>query len=582
MTTTKSKAILAQLAPHKTNVALGLFFLILTNVCDKAIPWLLQHAIDALRGAHFDEVKRYALWVVSLAVAMVFVRTASRVLVFNASRDIEHDLRMDVLHSLHRLGPSFLSRMATGEIMSRAINDLTQVRLLLGFGLLNIVNSAIAYVAGIALMFSISPKLTLYALIPYPVFIWVARAFSRAMFQRSAEAQKSLGALTERAQESFAGMRLVRALGLDAVIRARFDVANENAVKRNMALVTIRGLMWPVLMLLSSSGTLIVLWQGGQMVLHNEISVGAFAAFNFYLAQLLWPTLALGYILSIVQRGRASYTRVRELLDAEPDIVEAEGAIEAKQTGALRVEDLNFSYGDRKILEDVSASVSAGSKLAIVGRTGSGKSTFASLLPRLLKTPKDAVFLDGDDITKLSLRSLRKTIGYAPQESFLFSTTVARNIGYSLDDPDSAEAHERIRKVAREACVLDEIEGMADGFDTVVGERGVQLSGGQKQRIALARALLREPAVLVLDDPLSAVDAKTEARILEALARAGENRTLVLVTNRIAASKDANQILVFDKGRIVERGTHDDLVRAGGLYTELASKQRLEEELASL
>jgi ATP-binding cassette subfamily B multidrug efflux pump len=246
------------------------------------------------------------------------------------------------------------------------------------------------------------------------------------------------------------------------------------------------------------------------------------------------------------------------------------------------VDNLSFSYGDRKILEDVSASVPAGSKLAIVGRTGSGKSTFASLLPRLLKTPPHSVFLDGDDITKVSLRSLRKTIGYAPQESFLFSTTVARNIGYSLDDPDSAAAHERIREAAREACVLDEIEGMSDGFDTVVGERGVQLSGGQKQRIALARALLREPAVLVLDDPLSAVDAKTEARILEALARAGENRTLVLVTNRIVASKDANQILVFDKGRIVERGTHDDLVRAGGLYTELASKQRLEEELASL
>jgi ATP-binding cassette subfamily B protein len=349
-----------------------------------------------------------------------------------------------------------------------------------------------------------------------------------------------------------------------------------------MRLVVLRGLMWPVLLGVSSIGTLIVVWMGGGMVLEGELTAGQFAAFNAYLGLLVWPTLAFGYLLSVVQRGRASYARVREILDAEPEVVEARSPREAEGPGAIEVEDLDLAYGDRKVLDGVSLRVPAGGSLAVLGPTGSGKSTLAALLPRLLPTPPGKVRLDGVDVNALSLRSLRESVGYAQQEPFLFSTTVERNLKLALDDPEAPDADARLRHAAAEACVLEEIEGMADGFQTVVGERGVQLSGGQKQRLALARALLNEPKVLVLDDPLSAVDAKTESDILAALDRAKQHRTFILITNRVAAAARTDRVLVLDEGRVVEEGTHDELVAAGGLYARIAQKQRLERELEAL
>jgi ATP-binding cassette subfamily B protein len=340
---------------------------------------------------------------------------------------------------------------------------------------------------------------------------------------------------------------------------------------------------------LSALGTLIVIYVGGLMVNEGQLTKGEFLAFYAYLAQLVWPTMASGYILSIVQRGRAAYARVREILDAEPDVVEAQAAREIALSesgrygrGALEVRHLSFSLGGRKVLDDVSLRVPEGDSLAIVGRTGSGKTTLAGLLSRLLPTPKGAVFLDGSDITELRIDQVRKAIGYAQQEPFLFSTTVARNVGFALDDPDSEASLARIRAVTKEAAVADEIDRLPDGFDTVVGERGVQLSGGQKQRVALSRALLNEPSVLVLDDPMSAVDAKTERAILEAIDRAASGRSLVLITNRTAAAARCDQIVVLDEGRVVERGTHKELMRAGGFYAQLCSRQSLEQELSQL
>jgi ATP-binding cassette subfamily B protein len=349
-----------------------------------------------------------------------------------------------------------------------------------------------------------------------------------------------------------------------------------------MKLVIIRGVMWPVLMGLSSVGTLVTIFVGGRMMLEGELTAGEYAAFVAYLAQLIWPTMALGFILSVVQRGRVSYDRVRQVLDAEPEVVEAPNAVSPAGDGHLEVRGLSYAYRDKTVLDDVSIDVPARGSIAIVGRTGSGKSTLAALLPRLLATPEKSVYLDGVDVTELALAPLRTAVGYAQQEPFLFSTTVERNIALALDDPDAPEAKARIRAVAEEAAILDEIEALPEGFETLVGERGVQLSGGQKQRIALARALLKEPTVLVLDDPLSAVDAKTEARILRALDRAGEGRTLVLVTNRVAAAARTSQIVVLDGGKIVERGTHEELSRGTGLYARIAARQRLEKELAEL
>lgn len=575
-------AFVPYLRPHVRSLWGGGVLLLATNLLDKSIPWLLQHAIDAMRAGNLSDVKHYAFGVLGLATVLSFTRVASRTRIFNVGRYIEYQLRNQILAQLHRLGSSFFVRMPTGEIMSRAISDVTQVRLLLGFGSLNLVNSVFAYVLATAFMLALSPELTAWALAPYPLLIIVTRLFAKRMFSASQDAQRALGQLSGQVQETLSATRLVRAYAIEDRQQEAFEEANQTALRANMRLVVQRGVMWPVLMGISSLGTLIVVWIGASMVLENRLTVGQLAAFLAYVAQLLWPTLGLGYILSVVQRGRASFGRIQEILDAIPDVKEASDATAPKNIGHVVVKGLSHSFGDRRVLDDVSFEVPAGRSLAVVGRTGSGKSILASLLPRLLATPEGSVFLDGDDVTHLQLRGLRRAIGYARQEAFLFSTTVARNIGFSLDDPDSPESMVRIRHAASEAAVLEDIEGLPEGFDTIVGERGVQLSGGQKQRIALARALLNEPTVLVMDDPLSAVDAKTEAAILDALERAAKGRTVILITHRVAAAARTQEVVVLDGGRVVEQGTHAELLTRGGIYSDLAEKQKLEQELAGL
>lgn len=558
--------------------------LLATNVIDKIIPWLLRHAVDDLVAERFARVGRWAGLVLACAAVMWAIRTLSRIAVYDVGRDVELGIRNAFLARIHALGTPFLQRMSTGDVMSRATNDIGQVRLLVGFGLLSVVNAIFAYALALAFMLSISTELTLWAMLPYPFFALATRSFGRAVFTRSQAAQEALSTLSGRAQENVAGVRIVRAYALEARERARFEEVNQEALRRNMSLVLLRGIMWPVLLGLSSVGTLAVIAVGGRMVIDGELTVGEFTQFNAYVGSLVWPTMAIGFILSVVQRGRASWGRVAEVLDARPSVAEPEDPVEVDAaSGALEVRDLRFEYPDgAAALDGVSFRAAPGETIAVLGRTGAGKSTLAALLPRLLPTPPGAVHLDGVDVTRVGLRGLRRAVAYAQQEPYLFSSTVGRNIALGLPDPAAPDADARVREAAREAAVLDDVERLPQGFDTPVGERGVQLSGGQKQRVALARALLAEPAVLVLDDPLSAVDARTEAEILRALDRVGEERTLVLVTQRVAAAARADRVVVIEDGRVTETGTHESLCRSGGLYARLAARQRLEQELSDL
>ena len=567
------------LRPYKAQIAVGIALLLVTNALDKAVPLLLRDGIDAFHGGEWELAKKMALVVLGVAALMWMVRTSSRVLIFNAGRDVEFDLRNQFLAHIHKLGPRFFRTFATGDIMSRATSDLNQVRLLVGFGVLQSINALFAYVVCLPLMVSISGELTLWALSPYPLFVITTWVFSRLLYRFSQGAQKALAALAEKTHEQLAGLRLIRAYGIEPEMEVHFEVANQDALDRNMKLAILQGVMWPFLMGITSAALLVAIGVGGKMVLHDELTVGEFAAFNAYLGQLIWPTLAFGFILSVLQRGRAGYTRVREVLDFESEHLDGDKLFSEGARGEIEVRNLNFEIDGQPVLREISFHLPAEKTLAVVGTTGSGRSTLAALLPRILDTPRGSVFVDGQDVCDLKLEELRRRVAYGAQVPFLFSTTIERNIAFGYEHPQKLTANE-LSSVARQAAVDDEIRGLAKGYQTLVGERGVQLSGGQKQRVALARSLLLEPSVLILDDPLSAVDAGTEQTILRALEEMRVGRTMVLVTNRVVAAKLSDEILVMDEGRIVQRGTHDELSQAPGFYGALCARQQIEAELA--
>ena len=543
---------------------------------------LVKAAIDAAEGHRTAEGTRAALIMLAVSVGAAVARVLSRITVFTGGRNVEYDLRAALLARLHQLGPAFFRRMPTGEIMSRATNDIAQVRLLLGFGVLNIIGSLFALASALYVMIHVSGRLTLAALTTLPVLALVTRSFSGRMFRANRDNQEAIGKMSDRVLASLAGVRVVRSFALEEAEARAFAVENRSYLDKGLALARIRGAIGPMMGWISAVGVLVVFWYGGTLILSGAITKGAFVSFWLALLRLIWPMLALGFVFSILQRGRAGYARLKTIYEAVPEVESGPLPAPARVEGAVRVSGLGFAYGDRKVVDDVSFEVPAGGSLAIVGRTGSGKSTIAVLLARLLPTPKGTVFLDGADICDLPLDTVRAGIGYAQQDAFLFSTTVTRNVGYALDDPDSPEEMALVRAAAAEAEVLAEVDALPEGFDTVVGERGVQLSGGQRQRVALARALLREPPVLVLDDPLSAVDAKTEAAILGAIERQAAHRTVILITHRVAAARRCDSIVVLDEGRVIERGTHDELVAQGGVYAAFAEEQRIEEDLAAL
>jgi ATP-binding cassette subfamily B protein len=541
--------------------------------------FLVRDAVDAADALRGGDARTAAVGIFIVSVVAAVVRVLSRYVVFSAGRNVEYELRAVMLDRLQALGPSFFRTMPTGEIMSRATNDLTQVRLLLGFGILNVMSSLLAFASALYVMSTISPQLTIASLVTVPPLWLVTRSFSSGLFVRTKENQEAIGKMSDRVLASLAGVRVVRAFGLGPSERRAFETSNEQYLEKSLALARLRGSMGPVMGAINALGVLIVFWYGGTLMDRGAITPGGFVSFWLALLRLSWPLMALGFVTAILQRGRAGYERLKAVFDAVPEVRSGELRRDAPVQGSVEVRHLTFAYKEKPVLRDVSLSVPAGGSLAIVGRTGAGKSTLAVLLSRLMPTPPGSVFLDGDDVCDLPLSRVRGSIGYAQQDAFLFSTTVTKNIGYSLPEVESPEADARIRGAAKEAEVLHEIESLPDGFDTVVGERGVQLSGGQRQRTALARALLRECPVLVLDDPMSAVDAKTEAAILEAIERQKANRTLILITHRVAAAKRCDRIVVMDDGEVVDSGTHDELAARPGLYAAFAREQALEADL---
>ncbi len=559
--------------------ALGALLLAALQTLMSVRDRLLRAGVNAALASNASATIRVVVLILVVVVSAAGIRVLSRMTIFHAGRMAEYEIRNLLLRRLLVLGVSFFRRMPTGEIMSRATNDLTQVRLLLGFGVLNVVNTLFALISALSVMIGVSGRLTLAALAPFPFLVFVTRGYGRAMFRRTRDNQAAIGELSERVQGSLAGVRVVRAFSLEESEKRAFHAASLGYLGKALALARLRGFMGPTMSAIGATGMLVVFWYGGYLVMTGHMSHGDFVAFWAALSRLTWPIMAFGFVVSMVQRGRAGYARIQHIFEADPDVVDGSRPAPAHVHGSLEVRALGFSYRNGKVLDDVSLRVDAGRSLAIVGRVGSGKSTLAALLARLLPTPRGTVFVDGHDVCDLPLSSVRRAIGYAQQDAFLFSTTVGRNVAYALDDPDTVQGVARVREAMRDAQILDEVELLPDGLDTVVGERGLQLSGGQRQRVALARALLYEPAIVLLDDPLSAVDARTEAAILQAIDQQIRQRTVVLITSRVAAAARCDRVIVLDRGRIVESGTHEQLASAGGVYSRFVEEQRLQGEI---
>ena len=572
----------AQIRRQLPSYLLGALLLAILQAMMSIRDRLFKTGVDAAIAADESQTTRTVVIILVLVAVAAGIRVMSRVTIFHAGRDAEYELRAALLEHLHRLGFSFFQRMPTGEIMSRATNDLGQVRLLLGFGALNIINTSFALISALSVMVEVSGRLTLAALAPFPLLMLITRTYGRTIFARTRANQEALGQLSNRVQGSLAGVRVVRAFSLEQAEEQGFEEASKDYLSRALALARARGMLVPAMGAVGAVGMLIVFWYGGHLVLTDKITEGEFVAFWAALGRLTWPIMAFGFVISIIQRGRAGYARIQEILHAKPEIDEGGALAPPSLHGELQVRGLAFSHGEQQVLSSVDLHVPAGSSLAVVGRVGSGKSTLAALLARLLPTPSGTVFIDGHDVCDLPLSCVRRAIGYAQQDAFLFSTTVARNVAFALDDPDAEQSLEKVRMAASEAQVREEVEALPDGMDSVVGERGLQLSGGQKQRVALARALLYEPAILLLDDPLSAVDARTERSILEAIERQAQRRTVLLVTSRVAAAARCDRVLVLERGRVVEQGTHEELASAGGIYAHFVEEQRLQGEIETL
>jgi ATP-binding cassette, subfamily B, multidrug efflux pump len=521
----------------------------------------------------------YSLLLVAVVLTKGVFQFLTRWIVIGISRDIEFDLRNDLFRHLESLSYSFYQRTRTGDIMAKATNDLNAVRMLLGPAIMYTANTIVFTLGALAFMLKISPRLTLYAFLPLPAISIVIQYFGRRIHERFERIQAMFSDISARAQENFSGARVVRAYVQEEAEIAAFEEANQEYIRRSLKLVRLMGMLWPTLETTLGLAVVLVLWLGGREVLLGRITVGKFVAFNTYMVQLTWPIIALGWVINIFQRGTASMGRINELLIEKPEIIDTP-TLDAPQqiVGDIEFRHLSYSYNGAPVLHDINLRIPAGSSLAIVGPTGSGKTTLVNLIPRVYDAARGSVLIDGRAIQDYPVETLRRNIGFVPQETFLFSDTIRENIAFGTDHVTDEE----ITNAAQGANIAADIESFPEQYRTIVGERGLTLSGGQKQRTAIARAIIRDPRILILDDALSSVDTHTEDKILNHLREVMRGRTTIFISHRVSTVRNADQIAVLHGGRLVELGTHDELIAHNGYYTDLYNKQLLEEELAEV
>ena len=581
------RPLIPYMKKYRLSFLAGGVCVLLTNGIWVLFPQVIRRAVDDLKS--YTETRHplhhslftYALLLLGIACFKGIFQFLTRWIVIGISRDIEFDLRNDFFQHLESLSYSYYQRTRTGDIMARATNDLNAVRMLLGPAIMYSANTIFFTAGALFFMLSISPKLTLYAFLPLPVVSITIQYFGKQIHERFETIQAMFSEISARAQENFSGARVIRAYVQEEPEIASFEASNREYIGRSLKLVRLMGMLWPTLETMLGFAIVLVLWLGGREVLQGRITVGDFVAFNTYMVQLTWPVIALGWVINIFQRGTASMGRLNEVLMEKPEIADSPGVAGVRATeiqGEIEFRNLNFAYNGTPVLHDVNLRIPAGSSLAIVGPTGSGKTTLVDLIPRIYDAEPGSVLIDGRPIREYPLAILRKSIGFVPQETFLFSETVRENIAFGMKDSSDSEVH----AAAEAANIAEDIESFPERYQTIVGERGITLSGGQKQRTAIARALIRNPKILILDDALSSVDTNTEDKILNHLREVMRGRTTIFISHRVSTVRNADRIAVLHGGRIVELGTHEELLEKNGYYTDLYNKQLLEEELAQV
>lgn len=569
------------LREYQREMIVGLVLIIVSDILFAILPRILQYTIDAIgRGIRLHQLAIYALLLVGIATVYAGIRFLMRKIVVGVSRKVEYQLRNDFFAHLQKLSLRFFVKNRTGDLMAHATNDINAVTITLGMGGLVTVSNGFIFIFIITLMMTTSAKLTLLSLIPFP-FIFLLMYFSFGYFYQTYEkVQEQFSSLTEKAQENISGIRVIKAYVQELNEIEQFKELNQVYLKQNLKLAKARGLMWSSMEVLFGIALLILLWFGGNAVISDKITLGNLVAFTVWLGMLGWPIISFGWVLNLIQRSSASMNRLNEIMDTEPLIQDSACTDHCIKTinGEIEFKNVSFSYDEKPVLKNINLKIKPGMTLAIVGPTGSGKTTLVNLIPRMLDASNGAVLIDGQDITCIPIKVLRGSIGFVPQETFLFSETIEQNISFGVENAIG----EDIQWAADISTISKDLETFPEKFQTLIGERGVNLSGGQKQRTAISRALLRKPKILILDDALSSVDTYTEEQIMKSLLENYFNQTSIIISHRISTVKHADHIIVLEDGAIIEQGTHKDLVKLRGFYAQLHQQQLLEKALEEM